>query len=503
MARDPRAVVRAWGVVLATRIPWLRSMRARAMVVVVAAVLMPLVLVTVTGVEERRVGARLAENVRDGIEEAAAASANAGELDAIARRRDLRVRVVAADGTIAFDVDHEAGTNPLASIGALFFGDDGAPSPAAFDASLGPLEARRESVEAVRARRAVAECRTSEGAKLLVCSAARGASEVTASGALAPRLVYVQASSRRAVRALYDLRYEISKLVVILLPVGILLAWWLGWRTVRPIEMLRAQVLERAAEGAPGPAIDLPRRDEIGDLALAFNGLLHALDERRLANEAFIADLVHEFKNPVAAIRASAEQLRERDPDPRTERLARILEASSERLDALVTQFLELARAEAGMPSEERALTDLAAIARGVVDSVRADVRWSGVRFVVRAEGATQVQGVALRLESALRNLVENAASFAAEGEVEVVVENGDTRVHVSVRDTGPGIAEADLPRVFDRFFTTRGAAHGTGLGLALVKAVVAAHGGEVRAESAPGSGATFHLTLPRAASPG
>jgi two-component system sensor histidine kinase ChvG len=263
--------------------------------------------------------------------------------------------------------------------------------------------------------------------------------------------------------------------------------------------MLRAQVLARAAQESPGPRIDLPRRDEIGDLALAFDGLLRTLDERRVANGAFVADLVHEFKNPVAAIRASAEQLRARDPDPRTERLARILEASSERLDALVTQFLELARAEAGMPSEARAPIDVAALARGIVDSARGDARWSGVTIALRSPAEAIVPGVAVRIESAFRNLVENAASFAAPaGEVEVLVESAEHAVHFAVRDTGPGIVDADLPRVFDRFFTTRGSARGTGLGLALVKAVVVAHGGEVRAESSPGDGATFHVSLPR-----
>jgi signal transduction histidine kinase len=498
MARDPRAVVRAWGIVLAARIPWLRSMRARAMAVVVAVVLMPLVFVAAIGVEERGVGANLARDVREGADEAADAAGDAAALDAIARRRDLRIRVVNDIGATVLDVDREAGTNPLASVGALFFGDDGAPSPRGFDETLGPILSRPESLVAAHSPRsprgADAVCRTSDGAKLLACSAAR--SVTTPSGA---RTVYVQTSSRRAVRALYDLRYEISKLVVILLPVGVLLAWWLGWRTVRPIEMLREQVLVRAAQASPSPPIDLPRRDEIGDLALAFNGLLSTLDDRRVANEAFVADLVHEFKNPVAAIRASAEQLRERDADPRTVRLARILEASSERLDALVTQFLELARAEAGMRSEERTSVDVSELARGIVAVAREDVRWSGVAFTLEAEPDAKVTGVAIRLESALRNLVENAASFAGPaGAVEVRVTREDDAVRLSVHDSGPGIAEADLPRVFDRFFTTREGAHGTGLGLALVKAVVVAHGGEIRALSPPHRGAIFHVQLPR-----
>ena len=486
MAPDPRAVVRAWGVVLTTRIPWIRSIRVRAMAVVVLVVLMPLGLVALAGIDERRVGARLAESVREGAEEAAR---NPADLDGIARRLDLRLRVFDSTGTLLAQVDHEAGTNPLAHIGALFFGDDGAPSPHAFDETVGPLFARPEVRDA--GAHAHVECRTSPGGKLLACSAA------TRDG---DRLVYAQASSRRAVRALYDVRYEVSKLVVILLPAGILLAWWLGARTVRPIEQLRAKVLASAARATPRPQLEFTRRDEIGDLAAAFDGLLRTLDERRLANEAFVADLVHEFKNPVAAIRASAEQLGAGSPDPRTGRLVRVLEESSERLDLLVSQFLELARAEAGLPSEAWAPVDLAELARGLVESVQTDPRWNGVTFHVHAPAEPAlVSGVSLRLDSALRNLIENAASFALpSGEVNVTVEPSADAVAVAVQDTGPGIAEPDLPRVFDRFFTTRGRAHGTGLGLALVKAVVMAHGGEVRAERAKGSGAIFRVILPR-----
>jgi two-component system sensor histidine kinase ChvG len=464
------------------------------MAVVVAVVLMPLALVAVTGVEERRVGGRLAESVRAGAEEAAA---EPSELDGIARRLDLRIRVLDPHGATLAEADHEAGGNPLAAVGALFFGNDGAPSPRAFDESLGPLEERPEVRGASVGADVQVECRTSTGSKLLSCSAAR-----RVAGPGPARLVYAQASSRRAVRALYDLRYEVSKLVVILLPVGILLAWWLGWRTVRPIEQLRAQVVASAAGRLTGARLELARSDEIGDLAAAFNGLLRALDERRQANEAFVADLVHEFKNPVAAIRACAEQLGAGATNSRTDRLVGVLEQSSGRLDALVSQFLELARAEAGMPTEPRAPVDLAALARGVLESERTDVRWGGVRFALR-EGpgarSASAPAVSVRIETALRNLVENAASFAApDGEVEVVLDATDEVVSVSVRDTGPGIAEADLPRVFDRFFTTRGRTIGTGLGLALVKAMIVAHGGEVRAESTPGRGATFHVTLPK-----
>lgn len=295
---------------------------------------------------------------------------------------------------------------------------------------------------------------------------------------------------------------ELLRLTLTVLPVAMLCAWWLGWRLVRPIENLRRQILERTQDprGAATGELSLRSRDEFSDLADAFNALLELLAERGAANEAFVADLAHEFKNPVAAIRACAESLDQGgavDPQ-RAARLGRVLQQSSGRLDALVSQLLELARAEAGMVGEQWGTVDVAGLARGVVEALAADERYSRVRFEVQAAAPAPVHGVAGRLESALRNLIDNAASYnegGGEVTVSVAVEAGQVRV--SVRDTGPGIEAADLPRVFERFFTTRGGQRGTGLGLAMVRAVAEAHGGRVTVASEPGSWTRFELSLP------
>ncbi|MFP2909654.1 sensor histidine kinase [Pyxidicoccus sp. 3LFB2] len=108
------------------------------------------------------------------------------------------------------------------------------------------------------------------------------------------------------------------------------------------------------------------------------------------------------------------------------------------------------------------------------------------------------MQGVSQRLELAFRSLLENAASFAGrDGWVRVTVSTGPESLQVAITDSGPGIPEADLPRLFNRFFTSRGDRHGTGLGLALARAVVEAHGGRIEVRSPPGEGATFVVGLP------
>jgi len=299
----------------------------------------------------------------------------------------------------------------------------------------------------------------------------------------------------------YDQK-ALIRLALVVLPAAGLLSLWLAWRILRPLEALRAQALEMAPRPYAQPNLKMQRKDEFGDLAEALNTLLAALEERQKQNAHFVADLAHEFKNPVAAIRAAAEALGNGPVDAkRAERLSGILQDSSRRLDALVTQFLDLARAEAGMPNEQRSHVDLRALASGILDSARTRHEGSGIRFELEAGEAVTVDGVSGRLESVIRNLVDNAASFAGQdGWVKVSVDAPYRTVRVRVADSGPGIPQENLPRMFERFFTTRSAGgKGSGLGLALVKAIVEAHGGRVGVQSPQGQGAIFEVHIPRA----
>lgn len=520
----------------------LASLRTTALLMVLAVLLLPQLLVVAWSAMERDIGGKLqwsarataddaADILRISEEEGAEPALVEARLAEIATRHTARIRVVRKDGVERFDVDRDQGTDLVHQVGTLFFGPDGAPTLREFDETLGPLERRAEVAEvtgwageggAAAARHGLREgseygsvptqkvdadtgCRTSPAGKLLVCHAARAV--VLRDGEVAA--IYVQESSRRAVRALYDLRYHLLRLSLLSLPLALLFSWWMGRRMVHPIEWLRERVLEKARSKNTRGDLEPPPGAEVEDLARAFNGLLSSLDDQRRENEAFVADLVHEFKNPVAAIRACAEALDAGGVDEkRATRLAKILADSSTRLDALVSQFLELARAEAGMPNEARGPVDVAALARGVTTSIESS--HPEVRFVVDAEDEAVVEGVDSGLGSVVRNLVDNAASFAgAGGEVRVRVERRDGEVTLEVSDTGPGIPEADLPRMFERFFTTRAGTageepsarrqKGTGLGLALVKAIAEAHGGRVSARSSPGEGATFEVTLPAA----
>lgn len=163
-----------------------------------------------------------------------------------------------------------------------------------------------------------------------------------------------------------------------------------------------------------------------------------------------------------------------------------------------MSRFLELARAEA-IKREQRSAVELRALAGGLCASFASDIRFTKIRFVLDPGEPVTVPANPERLESALRNVLHNAATFAGDGGLVRVriVRAGDEEVSIEVHDSGPGIATEDLPRVFDRFFTTRPHTQGTGLGLALTRAIIEAHGGRVAAGASPDGGALFTLTLP------
>ena len=465
--------------------PRWRSVRIRAALVVLAVAIAPPLLVWGSAATDRTEGRRMRLRVRQVAQDAVEAGGDTVALEGLARRHGVRIRLIDPQRQVRLDLDHEAPSALNQIAGTVFFGPGGAPTLAEWEASHPPLAQRADVALALNGG-ATDRCEVSDELTLLVCTAS-----LPAPGGA----VVVQESSRRAIRALHDLRYPMLKLSLMVVLVGLGLAAWLGWRLVRPLERLRDQVADRTARRSLEP-VTLDRDDEFGDLAEAFNALLSSLAARDKANEAFAADLVHEIKNPVAAVRTAAEALgsgRPIDPE-RAARLARILEDSGSRLDALASRFLDLARAEAGLAMEAREPVDVSEIARVMVDAARADARWAGVEISTEL-APTRIEGIPERLETVLRNLLDNALRHARLGEghrVRVVVQPGLLEVH----DSGPGVPEGERERIFERFVSRRPG--GTGLGLAMTRAIVHAHGGEIQVGASALGGAVFRVRLNR-----
>jgi two-component system sensor histidine kinase MprB len=273
---------------------------------------------------------------------------------------------------------------------------------------------------------------------------------------------------------------------------------------------LMAPIAEVAAAAAHvGETEDLARRidvryeDEVGQLARRFNAMLDRLQESRgqldeamVAQRRLVADASHELRTPVTSLRMNVEMLTDMgdrlDADARDQLLAD-LRAQTEEMGALVADLIELARGD--VPAHEPEAIRLDHLTDAAVQ--RAQLHAPQVRFDLDATPAV-VDGVPDRLSRALNKLLDNAARHSPDGAtVDVLVHAGG----VVVRDRGDGIAPADLPHLFDRFY--RGASsrgrQGTGLGLTIVRQVAEQHGGAVRVENAVGGGARFTLDLPAA----
>ncbi|MFD5801183.1 sensor histidine kinase [Streptomyces sp. NPDC127020] len=289
---------------------------------------------------------------------------------------------------------------------------------------------------------------------------------------------------------------------------GVVVAGLLGYAVSRtglaPVTRLTATAERVAATRDPRHRIDLPagpgsgrhRDDEITRLATTFNTMLDELERSVTAQRRLIADASHELRTPLTALRTNAELLTRADrlPADRRERAAGALVRQLEDVTTLVNDLIELARDEEPQPLLEQ--IDLAALTRHAL--TRARERWPGVTFTLdvtdRAAGLLR-PGIPARLARLLGNLLDNAAKFSPPGgTVEVVL----TERELTVRDHGPGIADQDLPHIFDRFYRAPSARAlpGSGLGLAMARQIARTHGAELTAERAPGAGALFRLTF-------
>jgi two-component system sensor histidine kinase MprB len=265
--------------------------------------------------------------------------------------------------------------------------------------------------------------------------------------------------------------------------------------TLRPVRRLTDTAEHIAATQDLSHRLPADGHDELDRLGASFNTMLAALGASREAQRQLIADASHELRTPLTSVRTNLELLA-RAPDlpvAERERIVASVNAQVEELGVLVGDLVDLARPSVtgGDGSDEEDM-QLDVVVRDTIDAVRAHA--PDREFVVDAEPCV-VRGSRPRLHRAVRNLLDNAVKWGPPGApIEVVVRDGE----VVVRDHGPGIAEDDLPRVFDRFYRAPAARGlpGSGLGLAIVRQVAEAHGGTVRAESADGGGARLRLCL-------
>jgi signal transduction histidine kinase len=270
-------------------------------------------------------------------------------------------------------------------------------------------------------------------------------------------------------------------------------------RSLRRLSIATSSV----AEGSFREPLRIETADEIGDLARAFNGMASRLREAEDMKEEFYSTISHELRSPLTSVREAAQLLREGVPGPLTAKQARlvlIIAHSSDRLLRLVNQVLDLSRLRARLLPLERRWFDVERAASRAVEELRLQADDRGVTLNRESgPGTFGMVGDDDRIVQALVNLIANAIRFTpTDGTVNVRLVDTGPEIEIHVEDTGAGIPAESLPHILDRYHQAHSGRGGAGLGLAIVRGLVEAHGGRVTVESQEGKGSRFTIGLPR-----
>ena len=247
-----------------------------------------------------------------------------------------------------------------------------------------------------------------------------------------------------------------------------------------------------------------PAADESGGAVL----LLQDISDLRRADRVrrdFVANVSHELRTPLTAVRGYVEALLEDSADPHERRkFLEVIDRHTGRMERLVKDLLRLARLDAHQETADVRTVDVGALFRAVTTDLaeRIENRKLDVALKIHPAAAI-IQADPMKMHDAVRNLLENAVNYSPEGgRIELGAAADDGRVLVTVGDSGPGLPDADIDRVFERFYRVDKSRTvdpgGTGLGLSIVRHLVELHGGHVRAENRPEGGAVFTLSLPQ-----
>jgi two-component system sensor histidine kinase ChvG len=315
--------------------------------------------------------------------------------------------------------------------------------------------------------------------------------------------VVASQSTLRILLALYDIRLRIFEIVIASLAAAALLTGLAAMTIVRPLTRLRRQAAALAERRGPLPGLfpGAARKDEIGALARALGELTRRTNDHIQLLQSFSADVSHELKNPLASIRTAAEMMADADSAEERHRFRDLMVRDVARLERLISGLRDVARVEGQIEADVSEVVDLRGLMGDVVGSSNATAT-DGIHLELSMDGSpVLVFASPERLSQVFENLLTNAISFSPSGSgIAVTVKAHAGEAVVTIDDSGPGIPDAHLSRVFQRFFSYRpvdARREHVGLGLAIAKQIVESYGGGIAASNRPEGGATFQVRLP------
>jgi heavy metal sensor kinase len=293
------------------------------------------------------------------------------------------------------------------------------------------------------------------------------------------------------------------------LAIAVIGGFWLADRAMRPVKTI-TQAARSIGETDLSHRLNMKSKDELGELANTFDGMLARLQAAFERQRQFVADASHELRTPLTIVNLeTSRSLASRRSQPEYQHALKIIHDENDFMTSLVNDLLVLARMDAGQTTMEKISVDLSDLAVDTIERLTPLAARNGVKLQAGNLPETRILGDRQYLLQMLSNLVENAIKYMTGDRKQVSVETGTAEgiAWVRVSDTGPGITPEHIPHLFDRFYrvdkartrdtdmeTDPSQPSGSGLGLSIVQWIVQAHGGEVQVDSTPGIGTTFEV---------
>lgn len=316
------------------------------------------------------------------------------------------------------------------------------------------------------------------------------------------RVIQIGVSLEDDARFLETFRDVFVPGILIIMALSTLIGWFMAARALAGVKDVTRTALDISEGAFEKRVLVRARGDEVEQLAVAFNRMLDRIQELMKGLKEVTDDIAHDLRTPIARIRGLAEaELNTGRSGEEANQLAADTMEECDNLLQMINTMLEISEIEAGIRVMFRADVDLAQLIGEALELFRPVADEKGVRLVCHASGSFPIRGNVQGLQRIVVNLLDNAVKYTPSGgTVSVSLQDNDNEVELTVRDTGIGIAQEELPLVFNRLYRCDSSRSqpGFGLGLSLASAVARAHGGRVSAESRPGEGSAFTVTLPR-----